>query len=69
MVFIEITRATFLNGLPAEPGEVYEVDPQTAKATVAANKGKIVDRPAGEPAPEPPKPKVKKVSATPKADA
>lgn len=62
MAYIEITRQTFLNGEPAYPGEVYEVDEQTAKDTVKYKKGKIVDAPEGNTPAEPAKPKVTKVS-------
>jgi hypothetical protein len=62
-MFIKITRSTYLSGQPAAVGEVFEVDEQTAKQSVAANKAVIVEAPA-EAIVEPAKPKVKKVSAT-----
>lgn len=66
MAFIEITRATFLSGIPAEVGETFEVDDHTASQIVKTNKGRIIAAPVGEAAPEPPKPKVKKVSGAKK---
>jgi len=61
MAFIKITRATFLSGQPAAVGETFEVDDQTARQSVIANKAVIVEAPA-EAVVEPPKPKVKKVA-------
>ncbi|MEA3211314.1 MAG: hypothetical protein QOE70_4371 [Chthoniobacter sp.] len=68
-MFVKITRDTFLSGQPAFTGETFEVDENTARQLVRTNKGQVIEAPEDQPAPEPPKPKVKKVSGKPEAPA
>lgn len=62
MLFLKITRDTFIAGEHVTAGTEVEVDALTAKILLESNKAVQIEAPAAAAIPEPPKPKFRKVA-------